>query len=307
MKIATMATGGIGGYLAVKLSQAGHQIACFARGAHLSAIQTQGLKLNSPLGQEVIRPWKVSEDPAEIGPVDAIIFGVKAAALDQAAQKCRPMLGEHTVVIPFQNGVTATSDLMGILPNHHIASGVALISTTISEPGVITQTGNAARFLFAERDSVRSTRITALQAAFQQAGIAAPETKDITHELWMKFVLFSAMSGITATARCTVGDILASQALGRLFCQVMEETAMIGRAHGVPLKADCADTLWLRVQDLPSQMRASTAIDLEHGRPLESPWISGSVPKLANQVGLQAPLNAALYALLKPYEHGVST
>ncbi|MBT4954992.1 MAG: 2-dehydropantoate 2-reductase, partial [Rhodobacteraceae bacterium] len=244
---------------------------------------------------------------AEIGPVDAIIFGVKAAALDQAAQKCRPMLGEHTVVIPFQNGVTATSDLMGILPNHHIASGVALISTTISEPGVITQTGNAARFLFAERDSLRSARITALQAAFQQAGIAAPETKDITHDLWMKFVLFSAMSGITATARCTVGDILASQALGRLFCQVMEETAMIGRAHGVPLKADCADTLWLRVQDLPSQMRASTAIDLEHGRPLESPWISGSVPKLANQVGLQAPLNAALYALLKPYENGVST
>jgi len=216
MKIATMATGGIGGYLAVKLSQAGHQIACVARGAHLSAIQTQG----------VIRPWKVSEDPAEIGPVDAIIFGVKAAALDQAAQKCRPMLGEHTVVIPFQNGVTATSDLMGILPNHHIASGVALISTTISEPGVITQTGNAARFLFAERDSVRSARITALQAAFQQAGIAAPETKDITLDLWMKFVLFSAMSGITATARCTVGDILASQALGRLFCQVMEETAM---------------------------------------------------------------------------------
>ena len=98
MKIATMATGGIGGYLAVKLSQAGHQIACVARGAHLSAIQTQGLKLNSPLGQEVIWPWKVSEDPAEIGPIDAIIFGVKASALKQAAQKCRPMLAEHTVV-----------------------------------------------------------------------------------------------------------------------------------------------------------------------------------------------------------------
>ncbi|MDA9794866.1 2-dehydropantoate 2-reductase [Paracoccaceae bacterium] len=307
MKIATMATGGIGGYLAVKLTQAGHQVACVARGAHLSAIQTHGLKLNNPLGQEVIRPWKVSEDPAEIGPVDAIIFGVKIAALDQAAQKCPPMLGEHTVVIPFQNGVTATSDLMRFLPSHNVASGVALISTTISEPGVITQTGGAARFIFAERDSVRSDRIAALQTAFQQAGIAAPETKDITHELWMKFVLFSAMSGITATARCTVGDILTSQALGRLFCQVMEETAMIGRAHGVPLKADCADTLWLRVQDLPLQMRASTAIDLEHGRPLESPWISGSVPKLANQVGLQAPLNAALYALLKPYEKGVST
>ena len=81
MKIATMATGGIGGYLAVKLSQAGHQIACVARGAHLSAIQTQGLKLNSPLGQEVIRPWKVSEDPAEIGPVDAIIFVEQGAVL----------------------------------------------------------------------------------------------------------------------------------------------------------------------------------------------------------------------------------
>ena len=90
-----MATGGIGGYLAVKLTQAGHQVACVARGAHLSAIQTQGLKLNSPLGQEVIRPWKVSEDPAEIGPVDAIIFGVKAAALDQAASRVITNTANH--------------------------------------------------------------------------------------------------------------------------------------------------------------------------------------------------------------------
>ena len=217
------------------------------------------------------------------------------------------MLRERTAVIPFQNGVTPTSDLMQFLLNHHIASGIVLISTTISETGVITQTGDALRFIFEEPDSVRSARITALQTAFQQAGIAAPETKDIILELWMKFVLFSAMSGITATARYTVGDILVSKELGKLFCQVMQETATIGRAHGVPLKANCADKLWSRVQDLPSQMCASTAIDLEHGRALENPWISGSISKLPKQVGLQASLNAALYALLKPYENDVST
>ena len=105
MRIATMATGGIGGYLAVKLANSGHQVATIARGPHLSSIIANGLTLEGQSGTEVARPWIATNDPSDVGEVDAIIFGVKGDALEEAAHACQPMLGPNTVVVPFLNGV----------------------------------------------------------------------------------------------------------------------------------------------------------------------------------------------------------
>ncbi len=142
MRIATMATGGIGGFLAVKLGNSGHQLATIARGAHLAAITRNGLTLQAAAGTETMRPWIATDDPSSVGEVDAIIFGVKGDALEDAARACRPMLGPDTVVVPFLNGVEASDRLVGILPERNVANGVARVSTTIAEPGVISQTGD---------------------------------------------------------------------------------------------------------------------------------------------------------------------
>ena len=188
MKIACMATGGIGGYLAVTLTEAGHDVAAIARGAHLAAIRETGLALVTPEGRRVAQPWIATDDPAEVGPVDAVIFGVKGDALVAAAEACGPMLGPDTVVVPFLNGVETAERLCAVLPEAHVADGVAQISTTISAPGEITQTGSFARFLFAERDSRPSARIDALRAAIREAGAEAPKVGDIARESWWKFL-----------------------------------------------------------------------------------------------------------------------
>ncbi|MFZ5961699.1 ketopantoate reductase family protein [Thalassococcus sp. BH17M4-6] len=304
MKIATMATGGIGGYLAVKLTEAGHEVATIARGAHLDAIRQAGLTLDAPDGSATVHPWKATDDPAEVGPVDAIIFGVKGDTLESAAEACRPMLGPETVVVPFLNGVEAATRLCAVLPEDHVANGVAQISTTIAGPGVIRQTGGFARFVFAERDSRRSARIDALRSAISGAGASAPETADIDVALWQKFVLFSAMSGVTAAGRCTIGDIVAHAPLGGLFRAVVAETAAIGRARGVALPDDWEDQVWTTVEGFPPGMRASTAIDVEHGRPLEIEWVSGAAVRLGRESGVLTPMNSALYALLLPFKNG---
>jgi 2-dehydropantoate 2-reductase len=141
MKIATMATGGIGGYLAVCLTNADHQVATIARGAHLEAIQKVGLALEGFDGNHCIKPWIATSNPEDVGEVDAIIFGVKGDSLDSAAKSCVPMVGENTIVIPFLNGVEASDRLTKFLPAENVGNGVAQISTTITEPGVIKQTG----------------------------------------------------------------------------------------------------------------------------------------------------------------------
>lgn len=304
MKIATVATGGIGGFLAVKLGLNGHSIATIARGKHLEAILNRGLTLEGPDVQSTLQPWIATDDPAQVGEVDAIIFGVKGDSLEDAARACLPMLGENTVVVPFLNGVEASDRLVEIVPEKHVANGMAQVSTTIASPGVIAQTGEFNQFVFAERDSRKSSRIDALRAALNDAGVGAPETDDIVRDLWSKFVLFSAVSGVTASARCTISDIVKTPELGALFRQVLGETAAIGRALGVALPDDIEVKMWERVQTMPAQMRASTAIDLEHGRPLEIEWISGAAARLSDQTGVDAPINRALYALLKPHKNG---
>ncbi|WP_171181278.1 MULTISPECIES: ketopantoate reductase family protein [unclassified Ruegeria] len=304
MKIATVATGGIGGYLAVKLGLRGHQIATIARGEHLEAISKTGLKLETSSGTLTHHPWIATDDTSQVGEVDAIIFGVKGDDLESAAEVCKPLLGTNTVVVPFLNGVEASDRLAKILPEANVANGMAQVSTTISTPGVITQTGEFNQFVFAERDSRPSNRVAALQQALTDAGVAAPETDDIECELWSKFVLFSAVSGVTAAARCTIADITGIPELAAVFRQVLSETATLGRASGVALPDDIEAKTWERVQALPPTMRASTAVDVEHGRRLEIEWISGAAARLSDKWGQEAPMNKALYALLLPHKAG---
>ncbi len=304
MKIATMATGGIGGFLAVRLGKAGHQVATIARGAHLEAIRENGLVVEASDGSHSIRPWIATSHPKEVGEVDAIIFGVKGDGLEAAARSCVPMVGANTIVIPFLNGVEASDRLADILPAENVGNGVAHISTTITAPGVIKQTGEFNRFIFAERDSRPSVRIDALRKAINAAGSSAPATDDIERDLWSKFVLFSAMSGVTAAARCTIGDIVDNDHLSALFKAIVSETATLGRARGVALPDTIEADIWSAVKGMPPTMRASTAIDLEKGRPLEIAWISGAVDRLSEAAGLRAPVNRTIYALLTPYQHG---
>ena len=304
MRVATMATGGIGGVLAVKLTNSGHQVATIARGAHLAAIIRNGLTLEDPSGVELVHPWVATDDPSEVGEVDAIIFGVKGDALEAAARACLPMLAANTVVVPFLNGVEASDRLIKVLPEQNVANGMAQISTTIASPGVIKKTGEFNVFTFGERDNKPSERIAALQQAINDACSSAPATDDIERDVWSKFVLFSAVSGITAAGRCTIGDIVSTPELGELFRGVVSETAAIGRELGVSLRPDIESRTWAAASALPKNMRASTAIDLENGQPLEIEWISGAAARLAKKVGTNATINEALYALLLPYRHG---
>jgi 2-dehydropantoate 2-reductase len=304
MKIATVATGGIGGFLAVRLTEAGHSVATIARGAHLEAIRRDGLTLTGSDGKTTVQPWMATADPGEVGTVDAVVFAVKGDDLEAAAEACHPLLGADTAVVPFLNGVEAAGRLLEILPAQNVTNGVAYISTTVAGPGIIHQTGAFNRFVFAERDSGASPRIERLREAINDAGSSAPPTEDIEVESWSKFTLFAAVSGITAAARCTMADILGNEALAELFRGAVAETAAVGRSRGVALPETIEADTWAIAERLPAMMRASTAIDLENGRPLEIDWISGAVVRLAESAGMAAPINRTIYGLLSPYRNG---
>jgi 2-dehydropantoate 2-reductase len=150
MRIAIIGTGGIGAPLGASLARAGQDVVFVARGAHLTAMRANGLRVEGDRGEMVIRPVEVTEDPSSLGPVDLVLFYVKLWDVEKAGNHIRSLIGGDTVVIPLQNGIDASERLAPILGAAHVLGGVALVSGSIVAPGVIRQTGTHHGMVFGE-------------------------------------------------------------------------------------------------------------------------------------------------------------
>jgi 2-dehydropantoate 2-reductase len=303
MKIAAIGAGGVGGYFGARLQQAGHDVAFIARGRHLAAIRANGLTVQSPLGNASLKV-KVYERLEEIGPVDVVMFAVKLWDTPAAAQSIRPLLAGGGVVIPFQNGVESVDALRKVFGERPVMGGSAYIASRISAPGVIEHIGQMCRLQFGALLPEQRPAAQRFLAACQEAKINAELADDVTRAIWEKFVFLVAVSSSTAVARAPLGVVRADPDLRRLFEQAMRETWTVGRARGVPLADDYLPARMKALDTLPYEMKASMAHDLEAGNKLEAPWLCGAVARMARELGLEAPVNATVFAALKPYLDG---
>jgi 2-dehydropantoate 2-reductase len=296
-----MGTGGVGGYFGARLAQGGLDVAFIARGAQLSAIQERGLTLESELGDALIHPARASDDPGQVGPVDVVLFCVKLWDVAAAGEAIRPMVGPGTAVIPLQNGVDAEERLVRILGPEAVMGGVAHISAVVHEPGVIRHTGTLATLFFGELDGEGSPRGEAFLAACRECGIAARLSPDIERVIWEKFIFLVAFSGMTALTRKPIGRLREDPEHWAMFTGAMREAASLAAAKGIAFKKDPVEA-WLEMaRDMPDGYRASMLEDLEHGRRLELPWLSGAVQRMGRELGVATPINGFIAATLEPY------
>jgi 2-dehydropantoate 2-reductase len=303
MRIAAMGAGGVGGYFGARLQQAGHDVTFFARGRHLQALQKDGLTVESPHGDARLK-IKVLEDPAGAPVVDVVLFAVKLWDTEGAAAQIRPIVGPQTVVIPFQNGVESVERLRKILPAKSVMSGSAYIATHIKSPGVIEHTGQMARVQFGPLQEAQRPIAETFLAACRAAGIQAEIPDDIVKANWEKFVFLVGVSSATAVARAPLGVVRADPELRWLFEQTMREAWQVGRARGIALAERFVDERLKFADTLHADMKASLLHDLEAGGKLEAPWLCGAVARMAREAGIDAPVNRAVYAALKPYVDG---
>jgi 2-dehydropantoate 2-reductase len=303
MRIAVMGAGGVGGYFGGRLAQAGHDVGFVARGKHLEAIRAKGLALKSPLGDATLKV-KATDKPAELGAAEVVLFAVKLWDTESAAQAIRPLVEKGGVVIPFQNGVESIERIAGVLGPERVMGGAAYIAGRIGEPGVIVQTGQMARLRFGPVLPAQKKVAEAFLAACKDAKIDAELNEDIVKVLWEKFVLLVAVSATTTVTRTNLGVVRADPDLRWMLEACMRETWALGRKRGVQLADELVAQTLKFVEGLPAEMRASMAADLEAGGKLEAPWLSGAVARMSQELGLEAPVNRAVYAALKPYVNG---
>lgn len=300
-----MAAGAVGGYFGARLAAAGHDVFFIARGAHRDAIVKNGLKIESVLGDMHLAKPNVTDDPAEAGPVDIVLFAVKLWDTESAAEAARPLLGPDSRLITFQNGIDSVDRLSAVLGADRVVGGAAYIATVMASPGVIRHTSQFAILRIGRADKKPDAKLSAFVDAGKAAKLDINLSADIQRELWQKFIFLTAMAGSTASLRSTIGPIIADPELREFFHALMEEAFAVGKAKGVALDhAYIDERMNFLVNKIEPGMRASMAHDLERGNRLELDWLAGKVRALGREFGIPTPASDTVYTVLKLHRMG---
>lgn len=302
MRIAVYGIGGVGGYFGGRLAQAGEEMIFIARGQHLERIQKDGLRVESITGDFTAHPAQATDDPKRVGQVDAVIVGVKAWQVSEAAEAMRPLVGPETCVLPLQNGVDAPSLLAAVLGDRPVLGGMCQISAFIAAPGLIRHVGIEPSVLLGELDRRPSERTQRLLEVFQRAGVKASIPADIQLAMWDKFLFIAAFSGVGGVSRAPAGVVRATPETRRLLEQAMQEIVAVGKARGVAFPEDAIARRMAFVDSLAPGVVPSMVRDILEGRPSELGSQNGAVVRMGLEAGVPTPAHTFIYAALLPQE-----
>jgi 2-dehydropantoate 2-reductase len=301
MKIAVFGAGAVGGYLGACMARGGADVSFIARGAHLEAMRERGLTLITPEGERSHIDVRATDDPAEIGPVDVVLFLVKSYDTESAARQLPPMIGQGTGVISLQNGIDNEDHISAVVGSNHVLGGAAYILAAIEAPGVVRS--GRARIVIGEMEpgppSERVTRF--VEVANVGGGIDAHAATDVRVAKWEKYVLLVAFSAVTAASQLTVGDIRGSEAASAMMRAIMVEAWSIGRALGIPLADDLVDRQHALILKQKDDEGSSLLHDLITGHRMELEALQGTLRRRGRETGIPTPWTDAAYAILQPW------
>jgi len=224
-----------------------------------------------------------SDDPAEIGACDAVLFCVKSYDTEEAAALLDPLLKPDTAVVSLQNGVDNEEKIAARIGAEHVLGGASFILAQVAEPGVVERTGTLQSIVFGELDGSGSGRADALLAACREAGIDARVTDDIRRVLWDKYAFLCALAGLTAVTRIPIDELMRVPETSELFRQMVREVALVARAEGVELGDELADEKAEFAAGLAPGGFSSLHHDLVTGRRIELDALHGELVRRASR------------------------
>jgi 2-dehydropantoate 2-reductase len=307
LRFAIMGSGGLGCLFGGLLARAGADVTLIARGANLAALRADGLDVRLLSGERFHVDIPATDDPREVGPVDAIFLCVKTYDVESAARQALPLIGPETLILPVQNGVEAADQIGAIVGADHVVMGVGISAATVERPGFVVQKALHNRARFGRDVATDGRRSARIRDALIAAGIGANDGPGVERELWEKFVFSASALGFMSLSRLSAGQVLACPEATDIFVRIAAEAAEIGRARGVGLPERAAENAldFLRaIAAANPDARGSMYFDLLAGKRLELEAIDGAVVRLGRQYGIPTPHNQVVYAGLKPYIDG---
>jgi len=300
-RVAVVGAGGVGGYFAARLAAAGRNVSVIARGAHLEAIRSSGLRLESVAG-DAVAGVTATDDPAEVGPVDVVLLAVKTWQVGEAAAASRPLLGEATTIVPLQNGIEAADRVAAIVGSGPVLGGVARIISYVAGPGLIRHVGGPAAIEFGELDGQASDRLETVRAILDVPGTRVTISGDIRVALWEKLMFVVPFGAVGAVTRAPIGITRALPGTRRMIDDAMREIETVARTLGMRLADDVPQRAWSFLDALPAAGTASLQRDIAAGRPSEMEDWCGTVVRAGERAGVPVPVLTFIYHSLLPLE-----
>jgi len=316
MKVCIYGAGAIGGWMGVKLAQAGCELSVVARGATLSALKDNGLSLSQGDTTTSV-PVRVAEDPAQLGVQDLVVIAVKAPALAAVAERVAPLIGPDTTVLTAMNGVpwwflsggfggAHTGQRLAAVDPHgaigaaiaarHVIGGVVHASCSLDGPGrVRLHFGNG--LIVGEPSGVATPRVQALRALLQRAGFDARVSQQIQKDVWYKLWGNMTVNPISALTRATTDKILADDLVRGFVSAIMLEAKAVGERLGIPIAESPEDRH--AVTRKLGAFKTSMLQDVEAGRAVELDALVASVRELGQITGVPTPFTDALLGLAR--------
>jgi 2-dehydropantoate 2-reductase len=297
MRVAVMGSGAVGGYFGAKLARAGHQVAFLARGAHLAAMEANGLLVQSASADLQIRNAQFTADPASVGSVDVILFCVKSYDTESAAQTIRPLVAAQTLILSLQNGIDNPAHIARIYGDAGVLPAVVYVGAQISAPGVISHSSGG-RIVFGRIKGPVDQRLTALAQALTDAAVPCEVSDEIRRVQWTKLLWNAPFCAISCLAHANTKQIVESEALVKLAVDCMTEVQRAARLDRIELLTQQFDEI-LNFSRTLGAFKPSMLQDLEAGKRLEYEAFNGYVIKSLWAAGQTAPVNEVFYHILK--------
>jgi 2-dehydropantoate 2-reductase len=299
MRIAILGAGGVGGYYGGRLVEAGADVTFLVREARARLLAERGLVIASPLGDARLA---VQTATRAVAPFDLVILTCKAYDLDAALETISGAVGPGTAILPLLNGLLHLDRLAVRFPQANLFGGVAQISATLTDDGVIRHFGELNRIVFGARDGAADEQLAALDAAFARTPVEALLSHDIERELWDKFVFLATLAGTTALMRASMGSVLATPAGECLVLRLLTECESVARAEGhAPAPEKIAD-FRAELTRRGSPLKSSMLRDMERGGRTEGEHILGDMLARAQRAGVEAPVLEIAATHVRVYE-----
>ena len=315
MKICVFGAGAIGGYMGVKLAQAGADVSLVARGPHLAAMQQNGLRLIEE-GQEHKVSVSASDTPSDLGEQDYIIVTLKAHSVPPVVEKMRPLIGKNTTIVSGVNGVPwwyfhkiggplEGTRLHSVDPDDaqwngfgpdNVLGCVVYPAAEVIEPGVIKHIeGN--RFSLGEPDGSKSERAIALSQTLSAAGLKAPVRPKLRDEIWVKLWGNLSFNPISALTHATLDVLCTDEGTRPIARAMMLEAQEIAEKLGVKFPIDVER----RIDGgaAVGAHRTSMLQDLDQGRPMEIDALVASVQELGKITKTPTPIIDTVLGLVR--------
>ncbi len=297
LNIAVMGAGALGCYFGGRLAQSGARVTLIGRPAHVEAIKRDGLILESG-GTKTTIPLEATTEPSGVRDATLVLVCVKSADTESAAKAIAPHLAKEAILVSLQNSIGNVERIRAHI-DRPVAAGLVYTGANMPGPGHVRHTGGGGIVLGGVPAwDVDDAVLGKIKSIFEPAGVPIDLSPSIELALWTKLMQNCAYNAVCALTEKPYGEMVAMPDVRAVMGQAGDEVVALAHRKGVMLDPGSVEAALQRVTTMMTTM-SSTAQDIMKGKPTEIDYLNGLIARESKALGMSAPINATLAALVK--------